>query len=293
MLIDWFTVGAQALNFLVLVWLLKRFLYKPILNAIDAREKLIAGKLADADAKEAEAKQQREAFQRKNDAFDKQRAALMTKATDEADAEGRKRLADSTRAADATSARRREALLSDAHSLNQVLRTRTQQEVFAIARRTLTDLAGAGLEDRMAEVFIQRLRTLDGKARQTFAAALETASGPALVRSAFDMPEKPRAAIQAAVDEVFGTKAPIRFETAPDLVAGVEITAHGRKLAWSISNYLTSLGTGVEALLEENEKLKPKPKPAPKAKATAARSRPKAKPKPKVEAKAKAKAAPS
>ncbi len=34
--IDWFTVGAQALNFLILVWLMKRFLYKPILNAIDA-----------------------------------------------------------------------------------------------------------------------------------------------------------------------------------------------------------------------------------------------------------------
>jgi F-type H+-transporting ATPase subunit b len=51
MLIDWFTVGAQALNFLILVWLLKRFLYKPILHAIDEREKRIAAELADADAK--------------------------------------------------------------------------------------------------------------------------------------------------------------------------------------------------------------------------------------------------
>jgi F-type H+-transporting ATPase subunit b len=51
MLIDWFTVGAQVLNFLILVWLLKRFLYKPILHAIDAREQRIAKELADADAK--------------------------------------------------------------------------------------------------------------------------------------------------------------------------------------------------------------------------------------------------
>ena len=50
MLIDWFTVGAQALNFLILVWLMKRFLYKPILHAIDEREKRIAAELADADA---------------------------------------------------------------------------------------------------------------------------------------------------------------------------------------------------------------------------------------------------
>ena len=40
MLIDWFTICAQALNFLILVWLMKRFLYKPILHAIDEREKI-------------------------------------------------------------------------------------------------------------------------------------------------------------------------------------------------------------------------------------------------------------
>ncbi len=60
MLIDWFTVVAQALNFLILVWLLKRFLYKPILDALDAREKRIAGKLADADAKQLEAIMERD-----------------------------------------------------------------------------------------------------------------------------------------------------------------------------------------------------------------------------------------
>ena len=87
MLIDWFTVGAQALNFLILVWLLKRFLYKPILNAIDAREKRIAAELADADAKKAEAQKERDEFQHKNEEFDQQRAALLSKATDEAKAE--------------------------------------------------------------------------------------------------------------------------------------------------------------------------------------------------------------
>jgi F-type H+-transporting ATPase subunit b len=56
MLIDWFTVGAQVVNFLILVWLMKRFLYKPILHAIDAREKRIAKELADADAKRPKAK---------------------------------------------------------------------------------------------------------------------------------------------------------------------------------------------------------------------------------------------
>ena len=71
MLIDWFTVGAQALNFIILVWLLKRFLYKPILNAVDAREQRIAAELADADAKRAEAKKERDELVAAEDALHK------------------------------------------------------------------------------------------------------------------------------------------------------------------------------------------------------------------------------
>jgi F-type H+-transporting ATPase subunit b len=269
MLIDWFTVGAQALNFIILVWLLKRFLYKPILNAIDAREKLIAAKLADADAKEAETQKERDAFQRKNEAFDQQRAALMSKATDEAAAERRKLLDEAREAADALSAKRQETLRSDARSLNRAIRRRTQQEVFAIARRALTDLAGASLEERVAAVFTQRLRTMDGKVKETFALALKTASGPALVRSAFDLPEKQRAAIQKSFDETFSSQIQIRFETAPDLVGGVELTANGQKLAWSIADYLAALEKSVGDLLDEHDKPRPGPASEPAVKPVA------------------------
>jgi F-type H+-transporting ATPase subunit b len=68
MLIDWFTVGAQTLNFLILVWLMKRFLYKPIRHAIDEREKRIAAELANADKKKAEAQKQSDAFRHKTEA---------------------------------------------------------------------------------------------------------------------------------------------------------------------------------------------------------------------------------
>ena len=59
MLVDWFTVAAQALNFLVLAWLLKRFLYRPVLDAIDAREAAVARQLAEAEATAAQARSQR------------------------------------------------------------------------------------------------------------------------------------------------------------------------------------------------------------------------------------------
>src|SRR5580658_4000545 len=135
MLIDWFTVGAEALNFIILVWLLKRFLYKPIINAVDAREKLTAAELADAVAKKAEAQKERDEFQHKNEESDQQRAALMTKATEEARIERQRLLDDARKAADALSAKRQEALRSDAKNLDRAIRRRAEQEVFAIARK--------------------------------------------------------------------------------------------------------------------------------------------------------------
>ncbi len=267
MLIDWFTVGAQAVNFIILVWLLKRFLYKPILNAVDAREKLIAGKLADADAKEANAQSQRDAFQKKNEAFDKQRAALLATATDEAAAEGRRLLDDARKAADALSAKRNEALRTDAHALTQALRRRAQQEVFAIAKKTLADLADTDLDKRMAEVFTRRLRGMAGKAKVTFGKALTSGTGPALLRSAFDLPARQRAAIQKAIDETFSTKVPIRFETAPSLVSGIELAANGQKVAWSIADYLVALEKGVAEMLDDRDQPPSKTAPRPVAKA--------------------------
>ncbi len=254
MLIDWFTVGAQALNFLILVWLLRRFLYKPILHAIDAREKKIAAELADAAAKKVEAKKERDDFQHKNDEFDQQRAALLSKATDEAKAERERLLDEARKAADALSAKRSEMLRNDAQHLSQAISRRTQEEVFAITRKTLTDLATASLEERTVDVFIRRLHALDAKTKASLGEALKTASEPAVVRSAFDLPAEQQTAIQKALNETFSADIKLRFETAPDLVSGIELTANGQKLAWSIADYLSSLETDVDELLKEKGK---------------------------------------
>lgn len=254
MLIDWFTVGAQVVNFLILVWLLRRFLYKPILHAIDEREKRIAKELADADAKQMEARKERDEFQHKNEEFDRQRAAILSKATDEAQAERRQLFEEARQAADAMSAKRQEALRNEAHHLNQAIGRRTQQEVFAIARKALTDLATTSLEERLGAVFIRRLQEMDGEAKAGLAKALKTASHPGRVRSAFELPAEQRAAIQDALNELFSEDIRVEFATAPDLIGGIELTTNGHKVAWSIADYLLSLEKGVGELLKMNDK---------------------------------------
>lgn len=253
MLIDWFTVGAQALNFLVLAWLLKRFLYRPILDAIDAREKRIAAELADADARKAEAARERDDFQNKNEIFDQQCAALLGKATEEAGAERQRLIGEARKAADLLGARCRDALRSEARSLNESVSLRAREEVFALARKVLTELSDTSLETRMGEVFVRRLREMDGKAKAGLAEALEGSDDSVLVRTAFDLPEPQQRAIETALRESISTALEVRFETSPPLICGIEFSANGHKVAWSVSDSLRSLEKCVNEILQSQD----------------------------------------
>jgi len=260
MLIDWFTVTAQTLNFLILVWLMKHFLYQPVLDAIDGREKKIATALADAAATKAAADQDRDDFQQKHDAFDQERANLLTTATDEAKAEHERLLTEARQAADTLSAKRQEKLRTEAGNLHQALARRTQQEVFSIARQTLTDLATADLEEQIVAVFMHDLWNLNGEPKLKLEAALKNMTEPVIVRSAFDLSDEERASIHDALNQTFAVKVPLHFDTAPEVVSGIEITMNGEKIAWSIADYLTSLEQAVGELLKPPAKPEPEPK---------------------------------
>lgn len=250
MLIDWFTVGAQVLNFLILVWLLKRFLYKPILKAIDVREKRIAAELADAAAKQAAAKQERNDFESRNKTFDEQRSALLAKATDEAGAERERLLAEARRAGDELRTKQLSTLQSERAGISQAIGRLASEEVFGIARKALSELATANLEESMSEVFTRRLRDLDAEAKTALGEALKHSSEPALLRSRFELSAASKAAIQNALNETFSAEIRLQFVNAADGLCGIELSAGGQKLAWSIADYLSSLEQKAVALLD-------------------------------------------
>jgi F-type H+-transporting ATPase subunit b len=255
MLIDWFTVAAQVINFLVLAWLLKRFLYRPVLNAIDAREQRIAAELADADATRAEAEQQRDQFKQKNAEFDQQRVTRMNQLTEAAKAE-RTRLMDAVRQeSDVLRSKLQLALKNEQHSLQDTLSKRTKEEVFAIVRKALSDLAETTLEVRMAEIFIERLDKLNEKDKAGLLATFQVTDQPMVVRTAFALPEQQYLLIETALRKIIGSRVQIEFAVAPDLVCGIEINADSQKIAWSIGDYLDSLLASVDQILQSQHKV--------------------------------------
>ncbi len=254
MLIDWFTVIAQVVNFLILVWLLKHFLYRPILNAIDARERRIASEIAEADAKKTEAMKERDEFRQKNEEFEQQRSAHMNQVIEEAKTE-RARLLDAARLeSEDLRTKLQAALKNEQHSLNDALSLRAREEVFAITRKVLTDLAGTTLEERMTKIFLARLRELNYAEMVGLKSAFEASTSPLLVRTAFKLPTEQCAAIEAASKEILGSDKQVEFKTAPNLISGIEISADGQKIAWSIADYLASLAKSIDSLLKTQSK---------------------------------------
>jgi F-type H+-transporting ATPase subunit b len=244
MLIDWFTVAAQALNFLILVWLMKRFLYQPVLRAIDTRENRIKAQIKDADDRQADAKAEAAQFSAKSEAFDQQRAALLQKATTEAIAEKQRLLDAAVQAADALTAKNQQLQRDAEQSLAQMITKRITEEVFAIARKALTDLAAVDLEERMVGVFLDRLDKMSEAAKEQLGIALRT--DRALVQSAFDLAPPQRLRIEQALDRSFAAKIEPTYATAPDLVSGIDLTAGGEKIGWSIADYLAALQKTIE-----------------------------------------------
>lgn len=248
MLINWFTVITQIINFLILAWLLKRFLYQPILAAIDAREKLVADKLATAEADVAAAQQEKAEFDRKNEDFEKQRADLLRQAEDEV---RQQRLHMSEKARQEVEEQRirwLEALNSNQQTMRQAIGIRTKREIFAIARQTLRDLAGVDLEERVLEVFMARLRGLDRGEKANLLAAASPGQ-TVIIRTVCDLTEEQKALLEKTIQATLSSQYPVRFESEPTQIAGIELLINDRKVEWSIDNYLISLEDNIGELI--------------------------------------------
>ena len=267
MLIDWFTVLAQVLNFVILVWLMKHYLYKPILNAIDTHEKTIAKQLSDADKITKDAKEEKNQFSLKSQNFEIERAALLKKATDDANAEALRLTTEAKKNVLDINAKGQAILKTQQQNLSQMLVKRSEQEVLNITRKVLKDLADAKLEERIVNVFIKHLSEMPKEKRTQITSEIKSSNQQMAIRSTFQLSTDQRNLVEAAIKETLNDKAEFNFEISETLISGIELTTNGQKLSWSIADYVNSLEKTLSETLIQNsptlKKLEKSPSPLP------------------------------
>ena len=257
MQINWFTFAAQIVNFLVLIWLLKRFLYGPIISAMDRREETIRSRLESAEEKEREARRQSEQLAAERQALEEDRERLMAEAREEVEQRKKEWMVEARRDVEEQEQRWRETVRQQQSSFLQELRDRSGRQLIAAAEQIIDDLAGESLEDQVLETFIDRLESLDAEGRSALRSGLrsETNAAP-IISSSFEVPDSVRTRISEVLREAFGTELQPRYREDPGMPLGIELKAGGWKLAWSVRSYLAAVEEELRRLFE-TERRKP------------------------------------
>lgn len=255
-MIDWFTVIAQIVNFLILVALLKYFLYGRVIDAMNNREKEVATRWDEAERERDQAGQQRKAAEEKNRQLDEERERLLAKIREDVEAHRLELTAKVREEVDQLQTRWSDAIREESDSFLRDLRRRASEEVCTVARHALADLADAELERRIAEKFVTRIEQLSDGQRGEVIAAIQEGDHAAVVQTAFEIPDDLRQKIVQALRCRLLDDLDVRFEQSPDLTCGIALQTDAHKLAWELSDYLTTLEQQLQHTLDEETSIK-------------------------------------
>lgn len=255
MLIDWFTVAAQIVNFLILVAILRLLLYRPVLRAMAERERRIAERLAAAKQQEERARADAEQSARHLKEIDAAREAMLTTARQEAEAT-RQRLTTEVRSeVDDMKQRWLHALEQNRNDVLDDLAKSVGREAVEIARTALRQLAGADLVERMVDTYLQRLRdalTADEALRRGMKEDAEAAT--IRVRTSGPLSEAACNRIRMLLSDQLGRIEHISFEIDDEIAFGIEVRVGGRAVTLTLDEYLAETSRRFAELLDQELK---------------------------------------
>ncbi len=251
MTIDWLTVAAQIVNFLILVWLLKRFLYQRIIDAMARREQHIADRMEEARRLLSGAEREVKDYRRKSRELDETREHVLAEANAEADQLRSERRDELRSEIEFTRRRWLEQVKQERDVFLRAIQKQAARHFLLIARRALADLANADLEHQMIEMFLDRLQGIDRETAEDVAKACRRAGEPITVASGFDLLPALRGRITRAIHDQFGSEIEVHYRISADIACGVELTGGGRSLLWSLDGYLDSLEARLSTVLAE------------------------------------------
>jgi len=247
--IDGFTFVAQVLNFLILLALLRRFLYRPVTAALERREREIAGRVEEAEETRRAAEEEAEALRGEQARLEEERDALLEGARREADRLREELLEKAHEDIERTRLEWKRSVFRDRDAFLAELEERVTDELYASVRRALSDLADEALESRMALALLRRLESLDRPERDELSAAARRAGGEIAVTSRFELDSGTRTLVEDSLVGLLGGEAVVRFRVDASLGAGLEIRAHDVKIAWSTKEWVDRIGeAAAEAL---------------------------------------------
>ena len=229
MKLDWWTLGIQAVNVVILIWLLGRFFWRPMARMIAERRGAAERILSDAEAKRADVAQALEEIGQSRAGFAAERDAILAAARHEAEQARAARLADAEKEAASLQAAAAAAIIKERRAAEAAWSEQASQLAIDIAARLLSRLKSDRVQDAFLDRLVEELRALPEQTRLSLAAngaELEACSARALTTGE-------QQTVRARISQALGGEPQFSFRTDPALIAGLEL--HGSHLVVSNS----------------------------------------------------------
>lgn len=237
----------ETVNFVVLLWVLSRLVYKPLKKSLEARRSAEEERARATASQMREVQEQRDELLRRDRELGELRERVMREATEEA-AEARARLIEEAKQDAASDLARGQTLLESERRAAEIrLHELAIEQSTRIAARLLAELAPAAVDDALIERLVQAVRAHAGELRRE-----AEANRPPEVDVCFARPPKETDVerLRHAFVEAFGARPRLVTREDPSLVAGVVATVGHRVLDASVSGNLALLAERARELSE-------------------------------------------
>ena len=224
MQIDWTTFALEIINFLVLVWILKRFLYRPVLDTLARRRAGVERTLAEARETEARAKTLQDQYASRLAEWEGEKAS----ARGQLDAELTLERSRQMRVLGETLAEERQRNAAvDAHKQQEIERAHEISAMAQAQRFTaalLTRLASPAIEARLVDLLLEDWAGLPESQFAVLRSAAETEGAGVVVTSAFALAPEQQRRISAAVAVRLQQQLAVNFREDPQLLSGLRLS---------------------------------------------------------------------
>jgi F-type H+-transporting ATPase subunit b len=245
--LDLFTIIAQIVNFLVLLFLLRAFLYKRVVAAMDEREATIQSRWKEAERNQEAAERDAEHYAEKRRSIEEERTQVLEEARQQAQEERNRRLQEARKTVDTQRAEWMEQLEREKQDVLRDIRRQVGTEVFQVSKHVLSDLANEDVHARVVDVFVKRVNEEGSEAARRLDDILRDSTGPLEVRTSIPLSEEQRKRVEKIVARFSdGTRTPT-FRESEDILCGIEVHADGTVVSYGLGDYLD----GVEARMGE------------------------------------------
>jgi len=249
--IDWFTLIAQIVNFLILLWLLKHFLFDKIVRAMRERKQKVAAQFDEAEEKNREAEETEKKYRAELDKIDEKRDQAMAEAREEADRIKKGAREKARREGEKMRSDWLESLEAEKDDFKRELRVMSGREVLALTGDILRHLAGAELQDRVVEAFARRLDELSDEETEGLRGKVDSDKPTVRIRSSFELSDDLVSEIEEALIGVLDRdELELEFKTDENLILGLEIDIDGHRLGWSAAGLIDDVEERFEHEIE-------------------------------------------